>query len=191
MLSRFFQESDHLLALYAGESLEELLNRITSLQMIEQTLHRHASTSENRFAAKNFRILRYNAAHARQNTAWFWSPQNRCSSVPGLSTLNHQPSIISRLRCMHELNGCLPRRRSAKAGSHGAVRRPRRATYSDPASSQCGCARGVSEPALSLSNRSAAIETRSLPALARSYPRRFTFYLGNPFPRFLDSWFLD
>ena len=41
----------------------------------------------------------------------------------------------------------------------------------------------------SLSNRSAAIETRSLPALARSYPRRFTFYLGNPFPRFLDSWF--
>ncbi len=65
----------------------------------------------------------------------------------------------------------------------------------------------------SLSNRSTAIETRSLPALARSYPRRFTlitrtascfapatlaalpstraipnrdvFYLGNPF---LDSW---
>jgi hypothetical protein len=23
--------------------------------------------------------LRYNAAHARQNTAWFYSPQNRCS----------------------------------------------------------------------------------------------------------------
>jgi hypothetical protein len=80
MLSRFFQESDHLLALYAGESLEELLDRITRLQMIEQTLHRHASTSENRLAAKNFRILRYNAAHAHQNTAWFWSPQNRCSS---------------------------------------------------------------------------------------------------------------
>src|SRR6266487_3959552 len=35
------------------------------------TLHRHASTSENRLAAKNFRILRYNAAHARQNTALF------------------------------------------------------------------------------------------------------------------------
>jgi hypothetical protein len=27
------------------------------------------------------------------------------------------------------------------------------------------------------------IETRSLPALARRYPRDFTFYLGNPFPR--------
>ena len=79
MLSRFFQKSDHLLALYARESLQELLDRITSLQMIEQTLHRHASTSENRLATKNFRILRYNAAHARQNTAWFYSSQNRCS----------------------------------------------------------------------------------------------------------------
>jgi len=28
------------------------------------------------------------------------------------------------------------------------------------------------------------IETRSLPTLARSYPRRFSFYLGNPFPGF-------
>jgi hypothetical protein len=28
-------------------------------------------------------------------------------------------------------------------------------------------------------------ETRSLPALARSSPRRFTFYFGNPFPQFL------
>src|SRR5437773_10780493 len=80
MLSRFFQESDHLLARYAGESLEELLDRITRLQMIEQTLHRHASISENRLAAKNFRILRYNAAHTEQNTAWPYSPQNQCSS---------------------------------------------------------------------------------------------------------------
>jgi two-component sensor histidine kinase len=69
MLSRFFQESDHLLALYARESLEELLNRITSLQMIEQTLHRHASSSENWLPAKNFRILRYDAAHETQNIA--------------------------------------------------------------------------------------------------------------------------
>jgi hypothetical protein len=29
-----------------------------------------------------------------------------------------------------------------------------------------------------------AFETRSAPALARCYPRSFTFYLGNPFPRF-------
>ena len=69
MLSRFFQESDHLLALYAWEPLEKLLDRIARFQMIEQTLHWDASTGENRLAAKNFRILRYNAAHARQNTA--------------------------------------------------------------------------------------------------------------------------
>src|SRR5215467_1543169 len=34
------------------------------------------------------------------------------------------------------------------------------------------------------------VETRSTPAFARCYPRSFTFYLGNPFPRFLDSWFV-
>ena len=34
-------------------------------------------------------------------------------------------------------------------------------------------------------------ETRSTPALARCYPRSFTFYLGNPFPRFLRSCFPD
>jgi len=69
MLSRFFQESDHLLASYARESLKELLDRITRLQMIEQTLDRHACTSENRLAAQNLRILRYNAAHDQKNMA--------------------------------------------------------------------------------------------------------------------------
>jgi hypothetical protein len=29
------------------------------------------------------------------------------------------------------------------------------------------------------------IETRSAPALTRCYPHSFTFYLGNPFPRFV------
>jgi len=33
------------------------------------------------------------------------------------------------------------------------------------------------------------IKTQSLPSLLRCCPRRFTFYLGNPFPRFLFSWF--
>ena len=69
MLSRFFQESDHLLAFNTWESFEELVDRITSLQMIEQTLHRHASSSENWLPAKNFRTLRYDAAHETQNTA--------------------------------------------------------------------------------------------------------------------------
>ena len=35
------------------------------------------------------------------------------------------------------------------------------------------------------------LKTRSTPALARCYPRSFTFYLGNPFPRFLRSCFPD
>jgi len=81
MLSRFFQESDHLLALYTREPFKEMLNRIASLQMIEQTLHRHPSTSENRLAAKNLRVLRYDAAHDYQNTVSSRSSQNRCLSA--------------------------------------------------------------------------------------------------------------
>ena len=69
MLARFFQESDHLLALYAWEALEKVLDGIASLQMIEQTLYWNAGPSEDRLTAKNFRILRYDAAHADQNTA--------------------------------------------------------------------------------------------------------------------------
>ena len=33
----------------------------------------------------------------------------------------------------------------------------------------------------------AYVEARSAPTLARRYPRGFTFYLRNPFPRFLLS----
>ncbi len=69
MLSRFFQKSDDLLALYAREPLEKLLDRIASFQVIEKTLHRNASSSKNRLTAKNFRVLRYDAAHDNQNTA--------------------------------------------------------------------------------------------------------------------------
>jgi hypothetical protein len=82
MLSRFFQESDDLLALYARETLEKLLNRIASLQMIEKTLDRNADPSKDRLAAENFRILRYDAAHSGQNTASPHSPQNRFALAP-------------------------------------------------------------------------------------------------------------
>ena len=69
MLSRFFQESDDLLALYTREPLEELLDRVARFQVIEKTLHRDASSGKNRFPAKNFRVLRYYATHDDQNTA--------------------------------------------------------------------------------------------------------------------------
>jgi hypothetical protein len=69
VLPRFFEESDDLRALYAGKSLKKLLDRIARFQMIEKTLHRDASSGKNRLSAKNFRILRYDAAHDNQNTA--------------------------------------------------------------------------------------------------------------------------
>jgi hypothetical protein len=69
VLPRFFKESDDLRTLYAGKSLEKLLDRIARFQMIEKTLHRDASSGKNRLSAKNFRVLRYDAAHDDQNTA--------------------------------------------------------------------------------------------------------------------------
>ena len=69
VLSRFFQESDDLLALYARVPLEKLLDRIARFQVIEKTLHGDASSGKNRLSAKNLRALRYDAAHDSQNTA--------------------------------------------------------------------------------------------------------------------------
>ena len=34
-----------------------------------------------------------------------------------------------------------------------------------------------------MGNRDSCVETRSASALTRCYPRSFTLYLGNPFPR--------
>ena len=101
MLSRFFQESDHLLALYAWEPLEELLDGIARFQMIEKTLHGDASSSENRLPAKNFRMLRYDATHAEQNTAWPCSPQNRCSLGLNLA-IERFPFIYRKSLTTHE-----------------------------------------------------------------------------------------
>ncbi len=69
MFPRFFEESDYLFAFYAWESLEKLLDRIARFQMIEKTLHRNASSSENRLPAKDFRMLRYDATHDKKNMA--------------------------------------------------------------------------------------------------------------------------
>jgi hypothetical protein len=48
---RFFKQSDHLRSLYAGKSLEKLLDRISRFQMIEKTLHWDASSGKNRLSA--------------------------------------------------------------------------------------------------------------------------------------------
>jgi len=61
------EQRDHLLALYAGKSLEKLLDRIARFQMIEKTLHWDASSGKNRLSAKNLGILRYDGAHGEQN----------------------------------------------------------------------------------------------------------------------------
>src|SRR5438876_10756159 len=113
MLSRFFQESDHLLALYAGESLEELLDRITRLQMIEQLF------TGTRVPVKTGSPPRISGSC--DTTLLTLARIPHCSDrkidvlprlIPQLSTIGHQPSIISRLRCMRlhcGSSGCVSR----------------------------------------------------------------------------------
>jgi len=71
VLTRFFQESDDLLALYAREPVEKLLDRIARFQVIEKTLRRDASSGKNRLPAKNFRVLRDDPRPARPQGSQF------------------------------------------------------------------------------------------------------------------------
>jgi hypothetical protein len=65
MRPRFFEKRDNLLALHAGEALEELLDRITRLQVIEQASRRDTRASKDGFTAENFGILSDDLAHRR------------------------------------------------------------------------------------------------------------------------------
>ena len=106
MLSRFFQESDHLLARYAGESLEELLDRIASLQMIEQTLYWNAGPSEDRLTAEDLRILRNNAAHEQNYALETQSIQANITDLSRRSVARRRITCHSSLVTPHVSNIC-------------------------------------------------------------------------------------
>ena len=57
VLPRFLEHGDHLLAPHARKSFEKLLNRIPSLQMIEEALHWHTRSRKHRLATENLRIM--------------------------------------------------------------------------------------------------------------------------------------
>src|SRR5437016_4434700 len=50
------QDGQHLLSLYAGETIEKDLDGVTGLEMIEQALHRHSRPLEHGCSAQDFRI---------------------------------------------------------------------------------------------------------------------------------------
>jgi hypothetical protein len=60
VLARFLEHGDHLLAAHARKSFEKLLNRIPSLQMIEEALHWHTRSRKHRLAPENLRIMTHN-----------------------------------------------------------------------------------------------------------------------------------
>jgi hypothetical protein len=75
--------------------------------MIEKTLDRDASPGKNRLPAKNFRILRYDAAQDKKNIAGNQPSQNGFDPAIGLSALNGEPSSLDRKPLtMHETSSC-------------------------------------------------------------------------------------
>ena len=54
--ARFFEDGDHLLALYTGKTLEKIVDGIACLQVIEQAAHWHARAGEHAFSAKDLRV---------------------------------------------------------------------------------------------------------------------------------------
>ena len=57
------EQGNDLLAFYARETFEKLLDRIARLQVIEQTLCRHSRSGKDQLPAKNIRMLSHDAAH--------------------------------------------------------------------------------------------------------------------------------
>lgn len=58
-----FQQGKNLLPLDAGEAVEKVLNGITGFQVVKQAFYWHASSLEDRLAAKNLRVLHDDLAH--------------------------------------------------------------------------------------------------------------------------------
>lgn len=57
----FFEHGQHLRTFHAGEAFEKNFDGIAGLEMVEQTLHRHARAFEDQRAAQDFRVAMVSA----------------------------------------------------------------------------------------------------------------------------------
>jgi len=89
--ARFFEECDHLLAFYAREPLKKLLDGIARLQVIEKTFHWYPGPDKNRLAAKNLRVLRYDAAHTERLIQQ--ATRRKTSLLLGRRIIYHKPLL--------------------------------------------------------------------------------------------------
>ena len=89
---------------------------------------------------------------------------------------------------MSDIEGKAAREAASECGQGASFKNLQQCRYATLHLQKTVSASGASEPALSLSNRSAAIETRSLPALLA--PTLVALPSISAIP-FLDSWFPD
>ena len=61
----FFKHGNNLLLIHGREIIKEVINSVTSLQIVNQGLKRHARSHKHRRATKDFRIGMDNYCHER------------------------------------------------------------------------------------------------------------------------------
>ena len=66
-ISGEFKRSDCLLTLYCGEVVEELIKGIPGGQIVQEVLHGHPRSAEDRGTTKDLRIDLYHGIHRRHD----------------------------------------------------------------------------------------------------------------------------
>ena len=97
VLSRILQHGKDLLALHGWKPFEEILDRVTALEVVEETPHRNTRPGKNKFPAKNTRILRNDTGHQEyRNSVGLLMQLRRCRHADAKSAHFSPPVPCSR-----------------------------------------------------------------------------------------------
>jgi hypothetical protein len=69
VLSRILQHGKDLLAFHGWKPFEEILDRVTAFEVVEETPHRNTRPGKDKFPAKNTRILRNDTGHHKHHNS--------------------------------------------------------------------------------------------------------------------------
>ena len=67
-----FEHGNGLFAAYAWEMIKKLIERVAGFEIIQQCLHRHTGTDENRSSAENIGITIAFLNHLESGWAFLW-----------------------------------------------------------------------------------------------------------------------
>jgi hypothetical protein len=97
VLSRILQHGKDLLAFHGWKSFEEILDRVTAFEVVEETPHRNTRPGKDKFPAKNTRILRNDTGHHKyRNSVGLLMQLRRCGHADAKSAHLTPPVVWSR-----------------------------------------------------------------------------------------------